>query len=140
MQPLANVELSCTGAAWGMKIVLIPKWNACIFVLGAINVSSHSSHTFSSLLIIYNFFDLQDTLPPYLRTQYKEFSSEHRWVGGKWVKVGPTKPSVPISERGEELTFPDTGYQKTFMFARGNAFIQLDSNQIPTFQLRCGKT
>ncbi|KAL0270939.1 UNVERIFIED_CONTAM: hypothetical protein PYX00_008205 [Menopon gallinae] len=77
-----------------------------------------------------------DTLPPYLQKQYKEHSLQHRWMDGKWIRIGPTKPTVPLSERGEELTFPDTGYLKTFMFARSNAFIQLDSAQIPTFQLR----
>jgi hypothetical protein len=78
-----------------------------------------------------------DTLPPYIRTQLKSVTSyEHRWVDGKWIKVGPTKPPVPLTERGEELTFSETGHSKTFMFARNNAFIQLDSNQIPTFQLR----
>lgn len=83
---------------------------------------------------------LSDTLPPHLEKQYKEHSLEHRWMDGKWIKIGPTKPTVPLSERGEELTFPDTGYLKTFMFARSNAFIQLDSAQIPTFQLRYGCT
>lgn len=45
-------------------------------------------------------------------------------------------PSVPITERGVELTFPETGYHKVFMMAKSNAFIQLDGNRIPTFQLR----
>ena len=141
MQPLVYVKLSCTGAAWGKKIVSILKLNACIFVSGGLNVSFLPNIFLCLLKTLFIWLLIfQDTLPPYLRTQYKEFSSENRWVGGKWVKIGPTKATVPISERGEELTFPDTGYQKTFMFARSNAFIQLDSNQIPTFQLRCGKT
>ncbi|KAK6631049.1 hypothetical protein RUM44_003221 [Polyplax serrata] len=76
------------------------------------------------------------TLPPYLSTRTKGRLWDNQWINGSLVKTGPTKPSLPISERDQELTFRDTGYLTTFMFARSNAFIQLDSNQIPTFQLR----
>jgi hypothetical protein len=47
-----------------------------------------------------------------------------------------TPPPVPLNKRGEELTFKETGHHKVFMFATSNTFIQLDGNQIPTFQLR----
>jgi hypothetical protein len=43
---------------------------------------------------------------------------------------------VPLHERGIELTFAETGLDTTFMMAQMNAFIQLDGNRIPTFQLR----
>nr|XP_018912970.1 PREDICTED: neurexin-3 isoform X1 [Bemisia tabaci]XP_018912971.1 PREDICTED: neurexin-3 isoform X1 [Bemisia tabaci]XP_018912972.1 PREDICTED: neurexin-3 isoform X1 [Bemisia tabaci] len=46
------------------------------------------------------------------------------------------KPLVPLQDRGAELTFYETGDQKVFMMAKSNAFIQLDGNRIPTFQLR----
>lgn len=43
---------------------------------------------------------------------------------------------VPHRNRGVELTFAETGNIKVFMMVRGNAFIQLDGEAIPTFQLR----
>lgn len=43
---------------------------------------------------------------------------------------------LPIGDRGVELTFAETGHIKVFMMVRGNAFIQLDGDAIPTFQLR----
>lgn len=43
---------------------------------------------------------------------------------------------VPKEERGPELTFQETGQQKTFMFAQSNTFIQIDGDIIQTFQLR----
>ncbi|XP_015175863.1 PREDICTED: neurexin-2 isoform X7 [Polistes dominula] len=48
----------------------------------------------------------------------------------------PTRPPVPKEERGKELTFMESGYEKTFMFAQSNTFIQLDGSGIKTFQLR----
>lgn len=36
----------------------------------------------------------------------------------------------------KELTFMETGHEKTFMFAQSNTFIQLDGPGIKTFQLR----
>lgn len=42
----------------------------------------------------------------------------------------------PISDRGVELTFAESGNGTVFMMVRGNAFIQLDGEAIPTFQLR----
>ncbi|KAK0082695.1 hypothetical protein PV325_009995 [Microctonus aethiopoides] len=48
----------------------------------------------------------------------------------------PTRPPVPKDKRGKELTFMESGHEKTFMFAQSNTFIQLDGNGIKTFQLR----
>ncbi|XP_061934180.1 axotactin isoform X2 [Apis cerana] len=48
----------------------------------------------------------------------------------------PTKPPVPKYKRGKELTFMESGYEKTFMFAQSNTFIQLDGSGIKPFQLR----
>ncbi|XP_034947629.1 uncharacterized protein axo isoform X3 [Chelonus insularis] len=48
----------------------------------------------------------------------------------------PTRPPVPKYQRGKELTFMESGYEKTFMFAESNTFIQLDGSGIKTFQLR----
>jgi hypothetical protein len=53
-----------------------------------------------------------------------------------YVPTVSTPPPVPLGERGEELTFEETGHHKVFMFAQSNTFIQLDGNRIPTFQLR----
>jgi len=44
-------------------------------------------------------------------------------------------PIAP-SDRGAELTFSESGHYTVFMMAENNAFIQLDGNRIPTFQLR----
>ncbi|XP_065086426.1 axotactin isoform X2 [Ochlerotatus camptorhynchus] len=45
---------------------------------------------------------------------------------------------APLSDemRGSELTFKETGYEKTFLFAKNNTFIQMDGETIQTFQLR----
>ncbi|XP_068991293.1 axotactin isoform X2 [Neodiprion pinetum] len=48
----------------------------------------------------------------------------------------PTKPPVPKHKRGKELTFMESGHEKTFMFAQNNTFIQIDGSGIKTFQLR----
>ncbi|XP_053684108.1 axotactin isoform X1 [Sabethes cyaneus] len=47
-----------------------------------------------------------------------------------------TVAPVPDELRGSELTFKETGYEKTFMFAKNNTFIQMDGETIQTFQLR----
>ncbi|XP_062553411.1 axotactin-like isoform X3 [Armigeres subalbatus] len=47
-----------------------------------------------------------------------------------------TLAPVPDELRGSELTFKETGYEKTFMFAKNNTFIQMDGETIQTFQLR----
>ncbi|XP_055612368.1 axotactin isoform X2 [Uranotaenia lowii] len=47
-----------------------------------------------------------------------------------------TLAPVPDELRGSELTFKETGYEKTFMFAKNNTFIQMDGDTIQTFQLR----
>ncbi|XP_043071539.1 uncharacterized protein LOC6558003 isoform X3 [Drosophila grimshawi] len=54
--------------------------------------------------------------------------------GGMGVGVGTTP--VPIEQRGPELTFAETGQDKTFVFAKNNTFIQMDGDIIQTFQLR----
>lgn len=47
-----------------------------------------------------------------------------------------TLAPVPDELRGSELTFKETGYEKTFLFAKNNTFIQMDGDTIQTFQLR----
>ncbi|XP_065204178.1 axotactin isoform X2 [Planococcus citri] len=56
-------------------------------------------------------------------------------------KLNATSPRISASyvapaDRGVELTFAETGKITVFMMVRGNAFIQLDGEAIPTFQLR----
>lgn len=46
------------------------------------------------------------------------------------------QPPVPHELRGPELTFEETGREKTFLFAANNTFIQMDGDLIQTFQLR----
>lgn len=63
-----------------------------------------------------------------VRTQPQEVWSLH--------SSSSTLAPVPDEMRGSELTFKETGYEKTFMFAKNNTFIQMDGDTIQTFQLR----
>ncbi|XP_039285298.1 LOW QUALITY PROTEIN: neurexin-1b-like [Nilaparvata lugens] len=72
------------------------------------------------------------TLPPYLHMLKPQEELEKGANALKSTLV----PPLPLEERGIELTFPETGHEKVFMMAKSNAFIQLDGNRIPTFQLR----
>ncbi|XP_058168365.1 axotactin [Anopheles ziemanni] len=63
-----------------------------------------------------------------VRTQTQEAWSLH--------SSSSTLAPVPDELRGSELTFKETGYEKTFMFAKNNTFIQMDGETIQTFQLR----
>ncbi|XP_052893311.1 axotactin [Anopheles moucheti] len=74
---------------------------------------------------------LTTTVDPYsssVRTQTQEAWSLH--------SSSSTLAPVPDEMRGSELTFKETGYEKTFMFAKNNTFIQMDGETIQTFQLR----
>lgn len=51
-------------------------------------------------------------------------------------KLISTVAPMPYEQRGSELTFEETGHEKTFMFATNNTFIQMDGDIIQTFQLR----
>ncbi|XP_058465792.1 axotactin isoform X2 [Malaya genurostris] len=64
-----------------------------------------------------------------LRTQTQETVPEQ-------YSSSSTLAPVPDELRGSELTFKETGYEKTFMFAKNNTFIQMDGDTIQTFQLR----
>lgn len=55
-------------------------------------------------------------------------------MGG--MEGGDGTTPVPIEQRGPELTFAETGQEKTFIFAKNNTFIQMDGDIIQTFQLR----
>ncbi|XP_012223178.1 axotactin isoform X2 [Linepithema humile] len=88
------------------------------------------------------------TLPPYLVTKGSVFVTSSTTTTSTpppttsstsrptFKPPEPTKPPVPKHQRGKELTFMETGYEKTFMFAQSNTFIQLDGPGIKTFQLR----
>ncbi|KAK2576796.1 hypothetical protein KPH14_005433 [Odynerus spinipes] len=88
------------------------------------------------------------TLPPYLVTKGSVFvttstptsstppSTTSSTPRPTFAPPQPTRPPVPKEERGKELTFMESGYEKTFMFAQSNTFIQLDGSGIKTFQLR----
>lgn len=64
-------------------------------------------------------------------TYYVSGSINHKYEFGSST-LAPIAPS----DRGAELTFAETGHYTVFMMAENNAFIQLDGNRIPTFQLR----
>ncbi|XP_066589237.1 axotactin isoform X2 [Prorops nasuta] len=89
------------------------------------------------------------TLPPYLVTKGSVFvttsststssvpsSTSSSTPRATFTPPQPTRPPIPKHQRGKELTFMESGYEKTFMFAQSNTFIQLDGNGIKTFQLR----
>ncbi|KAH8410696.1 hypothetical protein KR222_005144 [Zaprionus bogoriensis] len=89
------------------------------------------------------------TLPPFLQSTTREPSTTESSLasytpspaqlpagyGGMAGHGGGTTP-VPIEQRGPELTFAETGQDKTFVFAKNNTFIQMDGDIIQTFQLR----
>uniref|UniRef100_A0A0K8SHP1 Uncharacterized protein n=1 Tax=Lygus hesperus TaxID=30085 RepID=A0A0K8SHP1_LYGHE len=75
------------------------------------------------------------TLPPYLMPSNVSTEREYE----SWIPTTTSRPPVPHTDRGKELTFPETGYQTVFMMAQSNAFIQLDGVRIPTFQLRMSR-
>ncbi|XP_023288585.1 uncharacterized protein LOC105702087 isoform X3 [Orussus abietinus] len=88
------------------------------------------------------------TLPTYLITKGNVFvaTSPSTTTGVPTTSVAatvptfvppePTRAPVPRHQRGKELTFMESGHEKTFMFAQSNTFIQLDGSVIKTFQLR----
>ncbi|KMR03921.1 contactin-associated 2 [Lasius niger] len=88
------------------------------------------------------------TLPPYLVTKGSVFVTTSATTTSSpppttsstprptFTPPKPTKPPVPRHQRGKELTFMESGHEKTFMFAQSNTFIQLDGSGITTFQLR----
>lgn len=80
----------------------------------------------SSLLIL----QLDHTM-----TNFVSESIDHKYEFGSST-LAPIAPS----DRGAELTFAETGRYTVFMMAENNAFIQLDGNRIPTFQLRYNLT
>ncbi|XP_053955451.1 axotactin isoform X1 [Anastrepha ludens] len=83
------------------------------------------------------------TLPPFLRSTTSEPSTTESAVQLSANTVGPLyggdssdSNPMPFEQRGPELTFAETGKEKTFVFAKNNTFIQMDGDIIQTFQLR----
>ncbi|XP_073839835.1 axotactin isoform X2 [Musca autumnalis] len=81
------------------------------------------------------------TLPPFLQTTTREPSTtESSFVPPSYTQspsYGEFETSpIPFEQRGPELTFAETGQEKTFVFAENNTFIQIDGDIIQTFQLR----
>lgn len=90
-----------------------------------------------------------DTLPTYLQTTTKDpaavteaplltttFGSAAAAAAASGSTDIPRDQPVPNDLRGSELTFEETGHEKTFLFAQDNTFIQMDGDLIQTFQLR----
>ncbi|XP_076293920.1 axotactin isoform X4 [Lasioglossum baleicum] len=90
----------------------------------------------------------EHTLPPYLVTKGSVFVTSTTTTTSTLPSTtaiiprptfsppAPTRPPVPRYNRGKELSFMESGYEKTFMFAQSNTFIQLDGPGIKLFQLR----
>ncbi|XP_036336765.1 uncharacterized protein LOC118746897 isoform X1 [Rhagoletis pomonella] len=83
------------------------------------------------------------TLPPFLRSTTSEPSTTESAIqlpantaGPFYGADGSDSNPVPFEQRGPELTFAETGQEKTFVFAKNNTFIQMDGDIIQTFQLR----
>lgn len=115
-----------------MKMCLIPKQNVCFTVLVTkvkfqFSLNCNSVLVSSSLLILY----LDHTT-----TNFVSESVDHKYDELGSSTLAPIAPS----DRGAELTFAETGRYTVFMMAENNAFIQLDGNRIPTFQLRYNLT
>lgn len=93
-----------------------------------------------SISFVTHYF-LLDTLPPFLQTTTREPSTTETALPQSPYTLSPTygdleSSYVPIEKRGPELTFAETGQEKTFVFAENNTFIQIDGDIIQTFQLR----
>ncbi|XP_037944033.1 contactin-associated protein-like 4 isoform X2 [Teleopsis dalmanni] len=82
------------------------------------------------------------TLPPFLQTTTREPSTTESpvlvpvYTGAPTYHGDSDTSPVPFEQRGPELTFAETGQEKTFVFAKNNTFIQMDGDIIQTFQLR----
>ncbi|KAL9905676.1 axotactin isoform 4-T8 [Glossina fuscipes fuscipes] len=81
------------------------------------------------------------TLPPFLQTTTHEPSTTDASQALLPFSLPPTfgdfdTSPIPFEQRGPELTFAETGQEKTFVFAQNNTFIQIDGDIIQTFQLR----
>ncbi|XP_055915475.1 axotactin isoform X2 [Eupeodes corollae] len=121
-----------------------PTTNECTtFIWGGCEGNSQNRFN-TEAECLYRCIGAPHTLPPYLlQTTTKEPSTtEVAVVGGKSNTPPPRHyddPShipVPFELRGPELTFAETGHEKTFFFAKNNTFIQMDGDIIQTFQLR----
>lgn len=89
--------------------------------------------------MIFLHFFFVDTLPPYLQTTTKDpliTEATTTIQPTPVISQIPLDESVPYELRGPDLTFEETGHEKTFLFAQNNTFIQMDGDLIQTFQLR----
>lgn len=86
---------------------------------------------------LYHCIGEHHTLPPYLQPTTTVPYTTTQIVPSKAPISGESGESpIPYEQRNSELTFEETGYEKTFMFAQNNTFIQMDGDLIQTFQLR----
>lgn len=80
-----------------------------------------------------------DTLPTYLKTTTKDplvTEIPTSTISQTMISQIPSDQPIPNELRGSELTFEESGHEKTFLFAQNNTFIQMDGDLIQTFQLR----
>ncbi|XP_028171910.1 contactin-associated protein-like 5 isoform X3 [Ostrinia furnacalis] len=98
------------------------------------------------LLIFYGTADVRSSLPVDLASEEKvqppttlsltSTSSAATTVNISTSTYATVIPPIPPSNRDRFLTFAESGYYQTFMFAKDNTFIQLDGDIIQRFQLR----
>lgn len=84
---------------------------------------------------------LIDTLPTHLQTTTKDpLIGELQSTTTNPPTISIVPPDEPTSHDtdggGSDITFDESGHEKTFLFAKNNTFIQMDGELISTFQLR----
>lgn len=127
-------------AVWELyRIVLILK--PSVFIIALENIVCFNLEIKKILFLIKIFSLITDTLPPYLTSSTQDpttisLNESSLKVNNVPVIDNSTNNSVPLDSRGAELTFKETGYEKQFMFAQNNTFIQIDGDTIQRFQLR----
>ena len=93
----------------------------------------------TTLWINLEYYIFLDTLPTYLKTTTKDplvTELPTTTPSQSVISQIPLDQPVPNELRSSELTFEETGHEKTFLFAQNNTFIQMDGDLIQTFQLR----
>ncbi|XP_037048941.1 contactin-associated protein-like 5 isoform X3 [Bradysia coprophila] len=81
------------------------------------------------------------TLPTHLQTTTKDpLINELQSTTTTPPTISIVPPDEPTSHDsdggGSDITFDESGHEKTFLFAKNNTFIQMDGELISTFQLR----
>lgn len=86
-------------------------------------------------------FIIIDTLPTHLQTTTRDplnTITEAPSTTTNQPPISIVPPNEPVANGGvaSDITFDESGHEKTFLFAKNNTFIQMDGDLIQTFQLR----